>query len=102
MSSLIQAQYKRPEHRTSLPFILIIPLRPRLSRRLRRRPSRPPPPLGVLAHAKGEDGNGPSGWVRSGLPQANEMVRGTISSDERRELGREAGPRGGTCSLTLA
>ncbi len=26
-------------------------------------------------------------WVRSGLPQANEMVRWTISSDERPELG---------------
>jgi hypothetical protein len=28
--------------------------------------------------------------VRSGSPQANEMVRWTISSDERRELGRAA------------
>jgi len=45
------------------------------------------------------NGHGSSGWVRSGLPEANEMVRGTISSDERRELGRAAGPPCETCPL---
>jgi hypothetical protein len=29
--------------------------------------------------------------VRNGSPKANEMVQRTISSDERRELGRAAG-----------
>jgi len=31
------------------------------------------------------------GWVWRGSPKANEMVRGTISSDERREQERAAG-----------
>jgi hypothetical protein len=30
-------------------------------------------------------------WVSRGLPKANEMVRRTISTGERRELGRAAG-----------
>src|SRR5690349_10853830 len=44
-----------------------------------------------------------SGWAKSGPPKADEMVQWTISSDERRELGRAAGPPGiGTLSLPIA
>ncbi len=41
-------------------------------------------PMIWIAHAKTE-GGWHWRWVRSGSPQANEMVRRTISSDERRE-----------------
>ena len=37
-------------------------------------------PTVLICRAKTE-----GGWVRSGSPKANGMVRGTISSDERRE-----------------
>src|SRR5438105_1676945 len=43
--------------------------------------------------AKPSAGEGVATRVRSGSPQANEMVQWTISSDERRELGRAAGPK---------
>src|SRR4051812_926034 len=51
----------------------------------------PASPLRALARPKG---GGVATRVRSGSPRANEMVRWTISSDERRELERAAGPLG--------
>jgi len=51
-------------------------------------------PLWVRFAQKGEAGHGLSGWVRNGSPTANEMVLWTISSDERREPKRAAGPPG--------
>src|ERR1044071_9686906 len=48
------------------------------------------------------NGHGPSGWVRIGA-QAREQVQWTCESDERRELGRAAGPPGAhTLSLWAA
>jgi hypothetical protein len=43
-------------------------------------------PLTVISYFKTE-----GGWVWRGSPKANELVRGTNSSDERRERERAAG-----------